>query len=244
MKIAVCIHGQPRYFEKGYPFFREAFFGANVDYFIHSWYDEDAVGEELVPKSGKHSRGWKVQEDTELKLLKLFNPKRSIIEKPRKFVPRLDFSSNMLTKQKPEDFMSMMYSKKSVGLLLKGYVEKASVDYDWVVFSRTDVAILAPMLKELSEYSNEKVLTAHVPGSMWNVTHNNDAVIASNYETMIYWSTLYNLYEHYWLNEGVTFCPHIMQHHHISKKHVELRQILQPQGSSWAWIRANGLKTF
>jgi|7_EtaG_2_1085326.scaffolds.fasta_scaffold09163_4 hypothetical protein len=37
MKIAVCLSGQPRYFEQGCSYFKKSFSGLDVDYFIHNW---------------------------------------------------------------------------------------------------------------------------------------------------------------------------------------------------------------
>ena len=245
MKLAVCLSGHPRHFKEGYEFFKPAFSGIDVDYFIHNWYDPSGVGEELIPGSNPfyHKKGWKVEADTDKDLIRLYDPKKYIFEKQIEFIPRLDFHTNMKTKQKPKNFMSMVYSRKEVGKLLQEYVKETGIEYDWVFFTRTDVAIKRFLREELEDFSNNSVLIAHVPGPDWNVSHLNDSVLASSYENMIYWSTLYDHYERYWL-EGMSFCAHRLQYHHINLLGAPLRQILEPQGTGWSWIRADGLATY
>jgi hypothetical protein len=242
VKVAVCISGQPRHFKKGHHFFEKAFAGMDVDYFIHSWYDESSVGEELVPGSNPvyHSTGWHVEEDTDKGLITLYNPKRYVFEKQIKFVPRMDFSSNMKTKQKPENFMSMVYSRKEVGKLLEGYVQETGKKYDWVFFTRTDVAVMRSIEGEIKNLPNSMILTAHVPGEGWNVIFNNDPFVGGNYETMIYWSKLYDYYETHWLS-GIPFCAHRLQHHHLKMLNLPFKHILEPQGEGWGWIRNEGI---
>ena len=138
--------------------------------------------------------------------------------------------------------MSMLYSRKKVGELLSEYVKETGAKYDWVICTRTDIAIQIPIMEEF-EHANaqQDYLSAHVPGKEWNKDLINPAIIASSLENMVYWSGLYDYYEDYWL-EGVTYCDHRMCYHHLEKTNKNLKSFLVPQGIGWSYIRANGLR--
>mgnify|MGYP007106914975 CR=1 FL=1 len=243
MRIAVCLSGQPRFYIEGNNFFNKAFEGIEVDYFIHMWHDESSVGKELPPCSNPqyHKRGWSVETETPNKIIKLFSPIKCEAEQQIRFVPAYDFyKGTNLHHPLPANFISMLYSRKKAGELLKKYVMETDVKYDWVVCSRTDIAIHKDMKQILEGSSSETVLTAHAPGELWNHTHLNDPLIVSNYDTLTYFLDLFYHYEEYWL-EGIPFCPHRLQFHHLKLKNAKFKQILAPQGVGWSWIRANGL---
>ena len=244
MKIAVCLQGQPRFFEQGIPLLKKSFEGLDVDYFIHNWYHEEHIGEEQVPTSSPniHKRGWTVAPNADKNLINLLSPKKYIFEKQKVFVPKYDF--DLSYRNGPaEVYISQLYSRKRVGELLSEYVEQTGEKYDWVFFTRTDFALLRNIVDELAgPGSDEIILTAHAPGEVWNKDHINDPFVGSNYKNMIYWSSLYDHYEQYWIS-GVPFCGHRLPSHHMNLLRIPYRQILSPQGEGWAYIRANGLST-
>ena len=244
MKVAVCLSGQPRFFKEGFKYFEKAFVDVDVDFFIHSWYDESEIGVDLshAAPEGQTPTGWKVTANADIELIDLFCPKKYLIEKQKTFTPAQDFQSRSKTWQKPEVFMSMLYSRKKVGKLLVDYVKESGVKYDWVIFTRTDVAIQRPVLNQLlAANPNLEYLTAHVPGDGWNREFMNDSVVASSFENMVYWSILFDHYEEYWLS-GVPYCLHRMLYHHLQKKSKSLKDFLAPQGIGWSYIRSGGLR--
>ena len=244
MKIAVCLSGQPRYFEQGCSYFKKSFSGLDVDYFIHNWFHEDDVGEECIPTTPSHTTGWRVEPKSDERLIKLLSPKKYMFERQKAFCPKYNFHENTGRHGPHEPFISMLYSRKKVGELLVEYVEKTGEKYDWVFFTRTDFALLGNIENEIGQITpSEVILTAHVPGEIWNKGHLNDPFVGSDYENMKYWSTLYDHYEQYWLG-GILFCGHRLAFHHMNLLGKPFKQILNPQGRAWAWLRQGGLRTF
>jgi len=123
MKIALCLSGQPRSFEKGFEYHKKNLLDHyDVDVFIHTWLDNN-------------------EEDIQ-KLTNLYNPVATMVEPPLTD----DFDS--LYKNTPNPIahpprftVSMLYSMhKSCELKVVQEMENKK-SYDWVIKSRTDYAL-------------------------------------------------------------------------------------------------------
>lgn len=123
MKIALCLSGQPRSFEKGFEYHKKNLLDHyDVDVFIHTWRDNN--------------------DDQLEQLMKLYNPTATMVESP------LSEDYDTLYKNTPNPIahpprytVSMLYSMyKSCELKIVNEVETKQ-NYDWVVKSRTDYAL-------------------------------------------------------------------------------------------------------
>lgn len=232
MRLAICLSGQPRNFRQGHHYFNKSLGKYNPDYFFHHWFDpKDSGGYFNIYSNGDtNNKASLIEKDTVKKMVEIFNPVDYIFE------PQVDFGTdefkNKKTKSPSWAVLSGWYSrKKSIELL-----ENSGREYDIVVWSRTDFAILDGFdpLDEISNYDDYSI--AYVDGNEWNTTHINTALIISSQENMIYFSSLYDEYEKY-LDNGIAFCDHRLTYAHLSKINKKFKQILK---NNWMWIR-NGV---
>jgi hypothetical protein len=121
MKIALCLSGQPRSFEKGYEYHKKNLLDHyDVDVFIHTWADSPGL-EELV---------------------KLYNPVAVMIEqKPvGDFDERFTNTPNAVV-HPPRFTVAMLYSIFKSCELKVAHELTEGFSYDWVIKSRTDYAL-------------------------------------------------------------------------------------------------------
>jgi hypothetical protein len=233
VKIAVCLSGQPRNFEKGFEFFNSSLSNYSPDYYLHHWFDKNGNEDSYhIYSSGyKGQVASTVDKDTELKMVDLFNPVSYVFEPQRDF-SKIQYSTGRLNTN-VETSLSMWYSRKKVFDIFKESIKKTCKVYDFVVWSRTDFAVLNgfDFVKELRDKNT--YYTAYCDGPMWNSDHINTALIASSPENMIHFSELYDYFENY-LREGVLFCDHRLTFTHLSRKTDKFKQILK---ENWMWIR-------
>ena len=235
MKIAVCFAGEPRFFKKGAEYMQSFYKGCEVDYYIHSWTTAESV------------------EKTYKELDEFFLPKKLIVE------PYMNFDNyfkknnflNLYGKVPWQNGVSFLRSNFEVGKLLENDITK----YDYVIFSRTDVAAdgcLSDVLHE--KFNRQKLYTSYVNGDRWIVDTNNDYIIdtkfvCSDKENMVYFSKLYeNLFE-YVVEQKRPICHHRLYFHHmkqIIKKYGH--ELLMPNKEhiigGWHWIRNNKLSNY
>tara|TARA_R110000824_G_scaffold61272_3_gene163103 strand:- start:4763 stop:5461 length:699 start_codon:yes stop_codon:yes gene_type:complete len=120
MKIALCLSGQPRSFEKGYEYHKKNLLDHyDVDTFIHSWNSDEA--EEYI---------------------KLYKPVSSLLENELKgdYDERYKNTPDAIN-HPPRFTVSMLYSmQRSCELKIKKEMELKK-NYDWVIKSRPDYAL-------------------------------------------------------------------------------------------------------
>jgi hypothetical protein len=123
MKIALCLSGQARSFEKGYEYHKKNLLDHyDVDVFIHTW----DTGEP----------------DVLTEYAKLYNPQAFMVELPLKgnYDEQYTNTPNM-EKHPPRFTVSMLYSMfKSCELKTTSELNN-HFNYDWVVKSRSDYAL-------------------------------------------------------------------------------------------------------
>jgi hypothetical protein len=138
MKIALCLSGQPRFFEKGYGFFKNNLIDHyNPDIFFHTWFGEDSIGQPHPGSACNVGMVGNIQANTDTKLIELYKPKKHIIERQR-------YPNNL-----GRDFLSegesvlscMFYSIQRANELKTDYEKEMGVKYDCVVRARFDLAL-------------------------------------------------------------------------------------------------------
>ena len=120
MKIALCLYGQPRSFEKGYEYHKKNLLDQyNVDVFIHTWESDDSK-----------------------KYVELYDSVEYIIGKPLEGNFDSEYTNTPNAEKHPPRFtVSMFYSMyKSCELKLRKEIDD-KFKYDWVVMSRPDYAL-------------------------------------------------------------------------------------------------------
>ena len=241
MKVAVCLSGQPRYFRECSPYLLRSLENLDVDFFIHSWYHENMVNDELKPQSKDGDRrGWVVEKETDRGLLETYMPKAFKFEEQKKFIPKFDFSKRTSYWGPPEYLISSFYSNKQVGKLLHDYVDNTNTNYDLVISTRTDFAPVVNLADSFVGKNMQDIITAFVPGNDWNKKYMNDPFVASTYENMMHWFNNYDCFEDDWL-AGIDFCPHRLRFHHMQKLETGFAEILS---NAWYYYRENGLQTY
>lgn len=229
MRIAICLSGQPRNFRLGYDHFNKSLEKYHPDYFLHHWFDpKDSGGYFNIYSNGvENSIASFIEKDTDKKMVEIFNPVKYIFE------PQIDFGTrefkNKKTKSPSWTVLSNWYSRKKSIELLKN----SGQEYDFVIWSRSDFAILNSFdpFEEIENCDDYSV--AYVDGNEWNNTHINTALLISSQENMFYFSNLYDEYEKY-LDNGIAFCDHRLTYAHLSKINKKFKQILK---NNWMWIR-------
>lgn len=240
MKIAICLSGQPRNFEQGFELFNKSFFNHDVDYFMHHWFDEDDYKKKhyILSDGQKNRISWTPQQGDEKRIIDLFNPKSFLIEPQKKF-DNNPIYENEHWRTPVSDTISMWYSRKKVGDIFENYCLTKAEEYDIVVWTRTDFALLSSIDGELKEINNlDKLYTAYVRGPEWNTTHLNTAFLLSNKKNIMRFLQLYDNFENL-INSGSIFCDHRISFDHLKNFELEYQQILKPHygAPSWAWIR-------
>ncbi len=121
MKIAVCVSGQPRFFEKAFEYIDKNLLKnfETVDVFFHCW-------ENILDDSKKTT------------LLNLYNPKKFLFEKEKIHI--LNYPFKQSTTQ-PNSVFSMFYSIMKSNNLKKDYEQENDFKYDWVFRLRFDFAL-------------------------------------------------------------------------------------------------------
>ena len=212
MRIAICISGQPRYLEEGYFFINKYLSNYDVDFFIHTWWDESYVGNDFLFTNIE--RDSRYDKDTINKITKYYKPKGLIIEKQKKFEISNDVDYGGLH---PLSTYSMFYSIKCSNGLKKKYEYENDFKYDLVIRTRFDIVInhFNLNLKDLD--SDYFYLGGEIHrGGQINVP--NDQFCISSSKNMDYYSDLYDNLENY-IKEGhrVIVGEQLLKYHLITK---------------------------
>ncbi len=242
MKIAVCFSGQPRHFAISHPYWESSLNGQDVDYFAHLWFDPSKTGSELeIYSEGRRGQrsGYTVRPNTDTEFIDLYKPKSYQIEPQIEFVDDMELHTNngkpSQTRQPPDIFISMLYSRWKSGELMKTYAAQNNIQYDLLIWTRTDVAVTTPIRNEIS--SLDHIYTGDCHGDIWNTTHVTTGIIASKPENMLHFLDLYNTYPTLFTG-GVDFCDHRMSFYQLQQLGCDFKPLLT---NNWFWIRRDGL---
>jgi hypothetical protein len=219
MKIAVCISGQPRFLEEGYKQIYDNIISKynDVDFFIHTWWQDDMIGEQLVKAKddtyklddfGK-LRMYNYPIDTIELIMKYYKPKIILNEPQIKFKTLDDVDYESIN---PVSLYSMFYSIKISNELKKFYEIKNNFKYDVVIRCRFDILIEK---FEINLYNfDSSFINTHSVGNGFP----NDQLAISNSENMDYYSSLFDKIEEYYNNGFRGFVGERLLRHHLNDK--------------------------
>lgn len=137
MKIALCLSGQARSFEKGYEYHKKNLLDKyDVDVFIHTWYDNNES------QLGKY--------------FELYSPVATMVEQPLvgDFDQRYTNTPNA-ERHPPRYTVAMFYSMFKSCEMKVAQELTTKVEYDWVIKSRSDYALNVEI--PFKELDNTKV---------------------------------------------------------------------------------------
>jgi hypothetical protein len=143
MKVALCISGQPRFYESGYAYIKQYLLDTlNPDVFLHMWFDIKKVGQPYSCASWNNGCSDIVKANTVERMVEIYNPKDYIFE-PEKF-----YDDNLIRNydshkgvQSAFITFSQFYSIMMCNELRKQYEFINKFEYDWVIKIRPDWAI-------------------------------------------------------------------------------------------------------
>ena len=154
MKVALCLSGQPRVVDVGFHKLSQSILQHNidVDVFIHTWFDpENLSTNSVIPGREGH----RLDPNAIDKLIQYYNPKKIMVEKPKKWTRKYDFPDKVFTHahtwalevpsglEVAKDYIcdttsSMFYSIMMANLLKEQYIAENGVEYDLVIRNRID----------------------------------------------------------------------------------------------------------
>lgn len=153
MKAALCLSGQPRVVDVGFQKLSQSILQHNdVDVFIHTWFDpENLSTNSVIPGRESH----RLDPQAIDKLVHYYQPKRIMVEKPKKWKRNYGFPDKCFTnawtwalevggglnvaKEYINDTThSMFYSIMISNLLKEQYSAETGVEYDVVIRNRID----------------------------------------------------------------------------------------------------------
>jgi hypothetical protein len=206
MKIAICLSGQPRWLDVGLKNLLDVFSEYNVDYFVHTWWDEQ-FSDRKEFLSANRAFVWK--DDTIELIHKMSKPKILMHEPPKLFTTFNDV--NYETKV-PNSTHSMFYSIMMSNKLKKFYEISNNFEYDLVVRCRFDIEFYNFNLN-LNDLDRDRIHMSSV-----STDFPNDHFAISSSENMDYYSSLFENLENY-RNEGFkSFVGERLLRYHLEKK--------------------------
>lgn len=245
-KIAVCISGNLRTFEKTMSSFKHYVLGAyqdQADYFIHTW---DFIGSKAVGYDAPLDRlQTRIKLDT---INQIFNPKKLVIES--QYDPSVISTvrtREQSTRLRPSDYSmfrnngltayySMLYSLKRSKDLLEDYERENNTRYDIVIKHRADLLFKAPF--DIVSARD----TVYIPktGNFYRGAINDMFAIGSHSAIMTYLS-VFDSVVHYLNARACEFRPEWIIKHHLNKNGIPFVEA----DINFGVLRCNGnLQTF
>jgi hypothetical protein len=196
MKIAICLYGQPRLYEKGYINIKN-FIDLNnthsFDSFFHTWYDDNMIGQyyQCAPWRNISKAELEIKSDTIDNLINLYEPKEYMYESPKIFDTSIYNNTDMFLsssdaiKQNINNTISSIYSKYQVSNLLKKYVDNKSIIYDFIISIRFD--FLNELIFTIEDLKKDVINCMNVYPRLYIV----DNLIITNYDLFMKVSNTY-----------------------------------------------------
>jgi len=200
MKNALCISGQPRFYNECYKYlYNNIIKPNNCDVFIHCWCDDEFIKDEII---------------------KLFQPVSWLFEKQKEHLAPEPYGYYKRRAGAPTEVQfSMFYSIKEAMLLKFTHEIKNNFKYENVVKSRFDCAILDLLL--LTNYNNDKVYFPDVlrhKGVLCDYFNFGEST-----KMDIFSKTYYNLHNYH--EKGIGLCGENMSIHHLKINGIQTEGI-------------------
>jgi hypothetical protein len=201
MKVAICLYGQPRLYEKGYINIKN-FIDLNnkhsFDLFFHTWYDENMIGNyyQCAPWRYIDKNELEIKKNTIDNLINLYEPKEYMYESPKIFDTSIYNNTNMFLlsnkymQNNIDNTISCIYSKYQVSTLLQKYASNKNIIYDFIISIRFD--FLNELNFTIEDLKKDKINCMNVYPRLYITDH----LIISNYDLFIKVSNTYlNLFQ-------------------------------------------------
>jgi hypothetical protein len=195
MKIALCISGLLRTFEKNFPNLEKFFIQKyHPDIFVHTWSQID--------------RDVKIK-NFQKKIEDVYKPKKLLIEEPCNFHISQNIQNLNYGKYDINGVLSMYYSiNKSINLI--------DENYDTVIRFRGDCLLKHNF--DLLEINNSIVIPLY-----GNFSGCNDQIAYGSQENMKLYAECFNNINNY-CSEGAEFCPEKLLNYHIQKNNLPVEK--------------------
>jgi len=204
MKVAVCISGQPRNYEKGFSELKKWFLDRyDCDVYIHAWKDTKSS----VQTSHKFAsnKSYTFTEEDYSKILELYQPKDYCFQLPIPF-DNHDIRGPILG-YKLNDLLSAGYSRQACYNL----VEESQIKYDLVIRTRFDLEFtdyISPecqFLKDITVLNLDQLHVFEYPlidGNPTRISEIDDLFAISSPEIMKVYSTYFShIISYVYINE-------------------------------------------
>jgi hypothetical protein len=198
MKVAWCLYGQPRLYNKGFENiskFINKYNDIEFEFFIHCWWDKSDVGDYYKHSyRNPSSEELLIRSNTDIDIINLYQPKKYLFEKSRFF--KTNFINNSLMESYTKDYerlnynnaLSNLYSKYKVNDLLQNYINNNNVKYDLVISTRFD-------------YLNDIIFDIkNVTFDKFYIVNNNESRLVINDSFIITNNNFFNIYSKTFIN--------------------------------------------
>jgi hypothetical protein len=226
MRIAVCISGQPRFLEKGYKQIYDNIISKydSVDFFIHTWWDDNMPGEQLVKAKDNtyklddfgQIRKYNYPTETLELIMKYYRPKMILNEPQIKFNTIEDANYESINAQ---SLYSMFYSINVSNNLKKFYEIKNNFKYDIVIRCRFDI-LIEKFEIDLFNFDLSYIHTYGVGNGFPN-----DQFAVSNSDNMDYYSSLFERIDEYHNKGFKNFVGERLLRHHLNDRFLVSEKI-------------------
>lgn len=150
MRVAICFSGQLRNVQSTHerwikPNVIDANAEHQIDFFVHSWYDNTTVGTAYTASNNTDVvvTSKPVPDDIIQQIYTCYNPISVELERPIKFDAR-DYNERRLSGAVPENGISRLWSLWKANQLKKEYEAMHQFQYDVVACARFDLGYLRP----------------------------------------------------------------------------------------------------
>jgi hypothetical protein len=224
MKTAVCISGQPRFFDVGYHFINQNIIKPNdCDVFLHAWYDKSKNNKEYSCASWNEGMSDCSHNDTDKFLLEMYQPKLHLFEPEHESFPTPRDIEEYKTKNTTDSTANIIFSMfnsicKSIQLK-EQYEKENDFTYDCVVRLRYDCAVIDPMnLEDISKHNDFKN-SIYYCDVIRNPNVMCDYFNFGNSENMNKYAEIFDNLDSYWNEDKAVMCGEEMLTYHITKHH-------------------------
>ena len=223
MNIALCISGFARKMDQSYPYLKKYILDElDPDVFYFGYHDEKDTKENILETYKPVSH-----------VIREYNNEmeKEILSAYKCSHPRAIFSGELLRHQTKHSsaipLLSQFYNVMKCNELKQEKEQQENFEYDAVIRVRSDYFFFRPINNDLEFAKNYVCSTDH-----WDWLNGyTDSFAFGNSEDMDTYSSFFNYFAEYVLDDGVKFHPETMLKHHFAKQNIE-RKIVPP---CWWW---------
>lgn len=222
MRVALCLSGQARFFERCYyeSMKPNILDDLDPDVFIHTWDTSKMVDQHFVNGNG-FAMGDTIPANLMESVINLYKPKKYIIE-PQKDFEQNKWSSRLMPSIKSDHMYSMFYSINQSNKLKKQHEDENNFLYDWVIRIRFDMTSPSGPLN-LKELDSDRLWVAS--GCFDNRNGYLDSLGYSSSKIMdVYSDTFRHIDSIADSNPGMGICGEYILRKHIDGNNIEVSE--------------------